>query len=121
MEPREKHRVALAMQAFIFPGAGYFIIGRKLKGMLVVLATCYLLILPLVRFTRTMFALTVPLSARDAIGPGVLKSFPLAWAAHKELILWSLVGVVILWVFGIIDVWYASKREKQGGHHGMHT
>lgn len=118
MGERKRQHAALMMQMFLFPGAGYFIIGRKLKGLLVVFATCYFLIMPIIRFTRTMFALTVPLSTRDAVGPQVLGAFPLAWQAHKGLILWSIAGIVVLWVFGIVDVWYTIKR---GERHGMHV
>lgn len=107
-----KHmHTALFMQACVFPGAGYFLIGRKLKGFLVVFATLYFLIMPLVRFTHTMFKLIMPLSKSGNVGANVMNALPIAWSVHGGLIIWSLVGIVVLWTFGIIDVWYQLKRQ----------
>ncbi len=102
--------LALSLQAFVFPGAGYFVIRKRLRGFLMVVATSYFLIMPLVRFTRT--ALTFSLPAPTQLHPSGIGAVSLAWAAHKELILWSLAGIVVLWVFGIVDVWRMKRNQS---------
>ena len=79
-----------------------------------VVATSYFLIMPLVRFTHTLmtFSLNPSSQTPDGVSAHALGSLALAWAAHKELIFWSLAGIVVLWVFGIVDVWRMRRNQR---------
>lgn len=96
------------INACVFPGLGYFWIGMKLRGTLIVVATCYFLIMPLMRFTHSLFMLTLPQQPAP-LAHQIMKALPLAWKANYQLILWSLLGIVTLWLIGVIDIWTKLK------------
>jgi len=104
---------ALMLNSVVFPGLGYFFIGQKLKGSLVIFATCYFILIPILRFTKTLFSLTVPTKMTEALSPTLLKAVPLAWLANKELILWSLLGIVVLWLISIFEVWKTIRNARK--------
>lgn len=102
---------ALAFQAFVFPGAGYFVIGRTVRGIIFVIATAYCLIIPLVQFTRTLFHIMVPTDVADTFTPKIYPALELAWAVHSKLIILSLLGIISLWIIGILDIWLKMKQS----------
>jgi len=69
------YKHALLLSAFVFPGAGYFSIGKKRRGVFVVIAVLYFLIMPLVRYTHTVMTLMSPGKARDIFDPASYVAF----------------------------------------------
>jgi hypothetical protein len=98
------------LNAFIFPGLGYFLIGKKFRGSLIVLATCYFIFLPLLRFTHTVFSLISPANTGEMMHPRLFSAMSFSFSAHLGLIIWSLVGIITLWIVGILDLWLKMKK-----------
>ena len=119
---KDKYHHALLINAFVFPGAGYFAIGKKTRGILVILAVMYFLIMPLVYYTHTVMKLMAPGTARDVLNPATYTAFSVSWQMHHSLILWSLAGIVTLWVASLIDIYVSMKQaeKKAEESHGLH-
>ena len=109
---KDKYHHALLISAFLFPGAGYFSIGKKRRGIFFVLAVLYFLIMPIVRYMHTVMTLMSPTTARNVFDPRSYVAFSLSWNEHHTLIIWSLIGIVVLWIFSLLDI-YLMMREAE--------
>ena len=110
---KDKWHHALLINAFVFPGAGYFAIGKKGRGIIVVIATLYFLIMPIVRYTHTVMKLMSPTTARDVLDPTTYTAFSVSWQMHHSLIIWSLASIVILWIVSLIDIYVSMKQAEK--------
>jgi len=111
MDTKRYHH-ALLLSAFVFPGAGYFSIGRKRRGFFIIIPVLYFILMPIIRYTHTVMKLMSPGTARDIFDPTSYVAFSLSWNMHHRLIIWSLIAIVILWIFSILDI-YLMMRETQ--------
>lgn len=110
---KDKYHHALLLSAFLFPGAGYFSIGKKRRGAFVVVAVLYFIIMPIVRYTHTVMKLMSPGTARDVFDPRTYVAFSLSWNEHHNLIIWSLIGIVVLWIFSILDIYVLMRQAEK--------
>lgn len=110
---KDKYYHALLLSAFVFPGAGYFSLGKKLRGSLIIAAVLYFIIMPLVRYTHTVMKLMSPGKARDIFDPTTYTAFSLSWNMHHELIIWSLIAIVVLWTFSLLDIYLAMREAEK--------
>ena len=110
---KDKWHHALLINAFVFPGAGYFAIGKKGRGIFVIIATLYFLIMPIVRYTHTVMKLMSPGTARDVFDPASYTAFSVSLQMHHSLIIWSLAGIVALWIISLIDIYIQMKKAEK--------
>ena len=110
---KDKYHHALLLSSFLFPGAGYFSIGKKRRGIFVIAAVLYFIIMPIVRYTHTVMKLMTPTTARDVFDPRSYVAFSLSWNEHHNLIIWSLIAIAVLWIFSILDIFILMKTEER--------
>ncbi len=100
---------AIMLNAFVFPGAGHWLIGRRLSGVIIGVLAVIFLMTPLAAYTRTTLHLFSLLKYK---GTG-LSMMGQAWTMNQDLILWCLAGLVITWGFGILDLVVRRRRREQ--------
>lgn len=108
---RARWRNALLMNALVFPGSGYFFIGRRMTGWIVTLAAVTLLFLPLIAFTAAFRAALRQLSLHGPLVPQELAALAHAWHETHHLVWLSLAGIVLLWIYGMIDLRRQANRK----------
>jgi hypothetical protein len=118
---KDKYHHALLLNSFVFPGAGYFSIGKKRRGIFVIIAVLYFLIMPIVRYMHTVMTLMSPGKARDVFDPTSYVAFSLSWNMHHKLIIWSLIAIAVLWIFSILDIYLLMREAEKSAeiHNGM--
>ena len=109
----ETYKRALFLQACVFPGAGYLLIGKKLRGFIFIAATCYFVIMPFFKFSRTLFRLLMPSNPSEILNEKTIHAVSIAWKTHQNLMLISLAGIVLLWAAGAIDIWMMKNRDRR--------
>ena len=107
-----KIRWAIILNAFVMPGSGHIFLGEKTKGYLLGTAVIVLVLAPLMRFMLSVMQSTATLTAQDSMIASSIDAFSVAWSANSTFIICCLLGVVALWIYGIVDVW---RKSSQGG------
>lgn len=110
MDKLKSPRIALLLNALVMPGAGHIYLGKAVKGYLMSIAVFVLLIIPIVRYTMAVVDGLNNLIVGGNISSSAISAISGAWAANKNLILYSLLGIVIIWIYGIVDVMIEAKR-----------
>src|SRR5262249_14184599 len=99
------------LSALIFPGAGQWLIGKKIKGGIMIGLTLLLLIAGLSRYLAVVFALI----NRHGVGrPPQLNPFPVlyeAWRLDHRLLLGFLLAILAIWLLSILDLGLSRKEE----------
>lgn len=103
-EQKKKLTAALLLNAFVMPGSGHILIGENFKGYGIAISILIFIFYPLIKFFATMLQ-----AARNMpFMPALTKS----WDINKDALIYCLLGVVLLWVYSIIDI--VIKRRKAG-------
>ena len=117
LSDKKSWTTALILNAFVLPGTGHFLIGFKLKGVLIALLTMFFALLPLIRYAMgTVNSLqSLPLMG-SAYDRGVA-AFSTSWEINRNFILICVTGMLILWIYGIIDLFLIRKRRSDARMH----
>lgn len=120
---KRKFALAIILNAFVMPGSGHLIIGERLKGILIGALTVFFVLIPLVQYTMTvmnglrMMSLTSPALERSL---GALSG---AFETNRGMIYLCILAVLILWLYGIIDILImklkADRMADGGIENGM--
>ena len=104
-QPASNRRMtALLFNALVFPGCGYFFIGQRRKGWMIILLTVVAVIAALLSYTSAFQHALFAMPAREAIILKATTAIDLAWQQAKSTV-YPLVGaIIVLWVYGIVDV-----------------
>lgn len=105
-----KLKTALLLNALVMPGAGHIYIGKSLKGYLMGIAVLVLLIIPIVRYTMTVMEGMKTLIIGGNISASAITAISGAWAVNKNLILYSLLGILVIWIYGIADIMIQNRH-----------
>jgi len=112
--PADKRRLkAVALSGLVLPGAGQLHTGAWVRGALLIAATLALLALFIVR------SLDVVFDAVSASPPelDLVRAWGTVWDVvdrHRGGLVPVVVGLLLVWVAGIADAWYAVGVAKPG-------
>ncbi|MBT3182641.1 MAG: hypothetical protein HN337_09080 [Deltaproteobacteria bacterium] len=109
----KKIDTAILTNALVLPGIGYFILGQRLKGILISAITIILLILPLAKYTLSVLSDMKGLYAGSPVINQSLSALSRAWKINQSFIIYCLIGIVALWVFCLLDLMIMKKKIKR--------
>ena len=110
MKPLNKWSPML-LSALVLPGAGQWLIGKKLKGGLMMGITLLLVTAGISRYLALVFAL---INRHGATRPPHLNPFPVlyeAWQLDHRLLIGFLLGILAVWLLSILDLWLTPKED----------
>lgn len=109
----DKKRLAIVLNAFVMPGTGHMVLGQRVKGLVISLLIVVLLLFPIYRYSQSAMDAFEKLSVDGNLAASGIMALSDAWAANKKMIFFCLVGVVIVWLYGIIDVVCCHKSAQK--------
>lgn len=111
-KPPQRLSTAILLNAFVMPGSGQILVGMTAKGYAIAALTTLFVILPLLRYTLTVMG-----AMRQIAGPGEgmargLSALSGAWQQDRTFIFVCLAAVVLLWLYGIVDLIVFQKGKR---------
>lgn len=90
-------KLALCFNAFVFPGAGYFFVKQKVKGVIVISIVLLLFVIAARAYASAFETALLH-------GSGIVASLAGAWNFSAKPILLAFAGIVAIWIVSIVDV-----------------
>lgn len=105
--------LAITISLFLMPGMGHVYLGQKVKGYLISVTLCLILLALLVLFDWELIQ-----QAKNLTNPKMLFSsfFPLAkkaWMAHVVTFCTGLGLMTVLWIGSAVDVYRLGRKRKE--------
>ncbi|HPM41201.1 MAG TPA: hypothetical protein PLY45_02040 [bacterium] len=98
------------LNALVMPGLGQLAAGRKAKGSIIVALTLVFLCYPVFRFTLALYTALEKIPIQAGATVRTIHALAMAWSSEAGVILWCLLAIAVLWVYGIVDL-YLLKRK----------
>lgn len=102
----------MIFNALVLPGSGHILIGERARGYCLSGITLLLVLVPMMSY---MIAFYRALSARSLdVGAKIYGTSALsaAWAANSILILICIAGILLMWIYGIVDLVIRNRRQR---------
>ena len=119
MTGKDKISTALIVNAFVIPGGGHIMIGQKIKGYLIASLVVLFLFIPVFLYTlgvlNSMRMIGMP--ATSMING--LEALSKSWEINRGVIIPSFIAILVLWIYGILDILIIKKRIKGELKDGM--
>ena len=109
--PFKHFGAALLLDALVFPGAGHWFAGFTRRGAAMIVASLLLLFVPLFRYVAGVAALIQQPLARHGMPMSTLATLGTTWHAQRGFILGCLAGIVLIWIYGIVDLILERRRS----------
>jgi len=100
-----RKRVALLLNAFVLPGLGQLYLGRKLKGIIILLLTNLLLLLALFLLLKAATPLIAAQMTSGRLNPGELMSGLESLAGYGRSLL---AAFAVVWGYALFDSYRSS-------------
>lgn len=102
---------ALILNALVLPGSGHYMIGQKLKGAIIAIVATALIFIPVISYALTVLNALNAISISDPGLKSGMDTLSNSWTSNKHIIIVCLLGVVAIWLYGIIDLVRLKKKE----------
>jgi len=109
-KPEKSLLGAIALNALVMPGSGHYVAGLHVHGIAMISASLLLIFVPFFRFMVSMIELTHRSTAGNGIPMRSLAILQTTWHAQRSFILACIVGIIAIWMFGIVDL--ARRRHN---------
>lgn len=110
---KDRWTLAIILNALVLPGSGHLVIGQRLRGFVISGFTLFFTLFPLVRYLMAATNAMRMMAGRGAAFYSGIQAMSTAWEANRSVILWCLLGILILWAYGIIDIIIRKRKHKQ--------
>lgn len=101
---------ALLLNALVLPGTGHWYAGYRLRGAVLAIISVFFVIAPTIKY---MLVLSHVADVMRLQTPQILPTLPImlstAWQQVAAAVYLALGGILIVWVFGIIDIYQKTK------------
>jgi hypothetical protein len=101
---------AIFLNAAILPGAGHWLAGYTRHAAAMIAAIILLLFAPLFRFMFAVMQLVQESIVETGRPMRTLEVLAAAWRADRTLYLLCIAGIVLIWIYGIVDL--ARRRSR---------
>lgn len=110
-----KKTIAIFLNALVCPGVGHIYMGYKVRGYVLAIACVFFIVAPLAKFVFAM-SYAMNMMRAPSSNPVILLSQAavVTWPDIKGVVLSSIAGIIIIWVYGIVDIYMKSKGAKDG-------
>lgn len=112
-DEERKYLVAVLLSALLFPGAGHIYLKKTLRGVLLCIATAALILFLIADFTLTYQRSVQSIPISDSLIIQNILALNETWMLLKNQIIYTAVALIIIWVFGIVDVLRSWKRGQK--------
>lgn len=104
-------KLAISFNAFVFPGAGYFFLKQKIKGVVVISIVLLLFVIAVRAYTNAFeSALQQTMQADQLSLASLVRSLTTAWQLSAKPIVLALVGILVVWIGSIVDIYRLKDR-----------
>ena len=93
------------------PGSGHFMLGYRLLGSIIALLIFALLVVALAAYSSSYFQAVQMIPTGDEFLPRAVEAASMALSDKMYLIRPCLIGVAVLWTFGVADVFFRIGRK----------
>ncbi len=110
MLDRKRKWTPILLSATVFPGAGQWFLGRRLRGAAIMGLTFLLTLAGVARFLSVVFAVANKLGAQR---PPKLNPLPVlaeAWRIDHAVLWGFILGIAALWLLSILDLYFNPKE-----------
>jgi hypothetical protein len=104
--------IALSLSALLLPGLGQLHLNSKKKGWALILLSLAALIITFGKFMMGVFQVSEKLHYPRPPDLAVLRILSQAFQAEKTWILAGLGLIVLIWVYGILDILWIQRSEN---------
>lgn len=104
---------ALFLNAVVMPGSGHVLIGENFKGYTISIIVLFLILFPLGKYTMTIAQALKTMNLNGGALASSLNALSQGWTSNKALIINCLIGILAVWLFGIVDIFIKRLRKNQ--------
>ncbi|MBI2340340.1 MAG: hypothetical protein HYU99_08265 [Deltaproteobacteria bacterium] len=109
MFEQRKKGIALILSLFVMPGFGHVYLGKKIRGYLISLLVCLILLALFILFERELLHQASLVSDQRFILFSIFDLAKKAWSLHRPVFFWGLGLIGLIWILAAVDV----IREKK--------
>jgi uncharacterized BrkB/YihY/UPF0761 family membrane protein len=102
---------AIFLNALVLPGAGHWLAGFTKQGAAMIVAVLLLLFVPLIRFVMSVMELVQQSIAETGMPMRTLEALSTAWHTQRTFSLLCLAAIVLIWIYGIVDLSVRRMRK----------
>ena len=110
----KNYNSAFILNALVLPGTGHYMIGQKVKGIIMGTSVTALIFIPVIRYMWTVLDALNSITVSDTALKSSVGALSSSWISNKTLIIICLIGVLAIWLYGIIDLAHIKKKETHG-------
>ncbi len=106
-------KIGLVLNALVMPGLGHLYLGYRWRGISMMLAIVFFIVVPLAKYSMMMtYALNTITVTTPEVVPNMLKAASIAWPGVQRIIYLSLVAIILIWSYGVVDI-LLMKRKRE--------
>lgn len=113
MVDEKKRKAAIFLNVLVLPGLGQFMVGKRIKGIVISALTLIFLFIPLFKYAIEVFSTLRTISPTESGIARSVSTFGNAWDQSKGIIIPCLIVIGVLWIYSIVDI-ALSKRKGDG-------
>lgn len=100
----KKNTTAILLNLFVMPGSGHIYLGQRFKGYMLAAAALIFLFIPVVKYIMTLLDGLKGLTIEGGQITNSLLMISNAWTINKSLILYCVLLLILIWIYGIVDL-----------------
>lgn len=112
MEKDKRYVLAILMNAFALPGAGYFLIGEKIRGILISVLSVLFLTAASVQYGLAVVKRLSMMIPDDVGASATSIALYEAWQINRNAIFLYIAAMALLWIYCLIDVMLKRKKFR---------
>ncbi|MBI4411653.1 MAG: hypothetical protein HY541_04130 [Deltaproteobacteria bacterium] len=103
MNPSKNRVIAVILSLFVLPGFGHVYLGKKVKGYLIGVVVCLILLALFILFERELLHQASLLNDQRMILSSIFDLAARAWRTHRTIFLSGLSLLGLIWIFAAVD------------------
>lgn len=109
-----RRNIAIILNALVLPGVGHIYLGQRLKGTLLSLLCVFFIVAPIVKYgVMTSYVLNLMPPRDEPAALNLAYALANTWPQMRNIMLLSLGGLAIIWIYGIVDVYLVCRHRER--------
>ncbi len=110
----DKLGAGILINAFVMPGAGHVAAGMKGRGFAIAAGAVALVCYPAFRFAAALSGALREIPVEAGALARSVHAVSMAWGKERNWILACALALLVLWVFGVVDLYVRRRRLGVG-------
>ena len=112
MNPSKKTWIAVILSLFVMPGFGHVYLGKKVKGYLISIAICLLILALFILFERELLHQASLLHDQQMILSSIFVLAKKSWLAHRAFFVGGVGLIGLVWMIAALDLLTKNSLNK---------